>query len=124
MTRPTSGSHDRLLTADDFPDCEACQMWRDAGASWPRPCFRHYTAEPVTGAAPAYPAVQIYGPIDSLRDRILVAIFDQAATMEHEFPAGPGHVVGVPDAATVAAKACYRWLLWRGVDLAKIEEPS
>lgn len=52
-----------------------------------------------------------------LRDRIAVAIFDEAATWEQQFDGGPGHVVGVPDAATVAARAAHRWLLWRGIDI-------
>ena len=37
-------------TALDFPDCRACQMWKDAGASWPRPCKKHYGGEPATAA--------------------------------------------------------------------------
>ena len=32
-------------TAFDHPDCRACQMWEDAGASWPRPCAEHYGGE-------------------------------------------------------------------------------
>lgn len=59
-------------------------------------------------------------PVQALRDRIFVALSDEAPTWEEQFPAGPGHVVGVPDAATVAAKACYRWLLWRGIDLTRL----
>lgn len=41
VTVSDSASSDRP-TALDFPDCRACQMWKDAGASWPRPCKRHY----------------------------------------------------------------------------------
>lgn len=37
---------ERVPTAKDFPDCRECQMWRDAGASWPRPCKKHYRGEP------------------------------------------------------------------------------
>lgn len=35
----------RVPTALDFPDCSRCQSWRDAGASWPRPCAEHYGGE-------------------------------------------------------------------------------
>ena len=35
-----------VASAHDFPDCIPCQMWRDAGASWPRPCLTHYQGEP------------------------------------------------------------------------------
>lgn len=31
--------------ATDFPKCRACRMWKDAGASWPRPCAKHYGGE-------------------------------------------------------------------------------
>lgn len=37
---------DRVPTALDFPNCRACRMWEDAGASWPRPCKQHYGGEP------------------------------------------------------------------------------
>lgn len=45
MPDPT---HTTVPTALDFPDCRPCQMWRDAGASWPRPCKQHYNGEPAT----------------------------------------------------------------------------
>lgn len=46
MTDQSSAAYGAVPTAEDFPDCRACQMWRDAGASWPRPCRQHYGGEP------------------------------------------------------------------------------
>jgi hypothetical protein len=42
--------------------------------------------------------------IDQIRGVIQQTIFDQTATWEESFDAGPGTVVGVPDAALVAAQ--------------------
>lgn len=42
--------------------------------------------------------------LDDLRDRIEQAIHDRCATFEVQFDGGPGDVVGVPDAALIAAK--------------------
>lgn len=58
----------------------------------------HYITETVYGA------LTDYGVIDALRDRIEKAIHARCATFEVTFDAGPGDVVGVPDAALIAAK--------------------
>lgn len=42
---PTDQPTTAAPTALDFPDCRPCQMWEDAGASWPRPCKKHYQGE-------------------------------------------------------------------------------
>jgi len=42
--------------------------------------------------------------IDQIRGVIQKAIFDQAGVWEEEFAAGAGLVVGLPDAALVAAQ--------------------
>jgi hypothetical protein len=46
---------------------------------------------------------------DELRAQIEAAILSEAATWEVQFDAGPGQVVGVPDAAFVAARVAERF---------------
>lgn len=53
---------------------------------------------------------------DRLRAYIEAAILDQAPTWESLFDRGPGQVVGVPDAAIVAAMAASRFRILDGID--------
>jgi len=68
-----------VATADNFPSCEPCQDWREAGAWWPRPCARHYEGEPLVSrrtATLARERGQGWRPLDDLRPLVEVDVLE------------------------------------------------
>lgn len=57
-------------TARDHPDCVDCQAWEDAGASWPRPCSKHYGGEPGEHRALKAELKQLHEERKRLRDAL------------------------------------------------------